>query len=158
MQDSHTPVVADETTDPDRLRLVPTTTLGLAERLAGRLDGHLARFAEHLREGLLAASTAVGLEVMAELMAAEVTDLAGPKGKHNPAGQRSTTANSSQVPWTPFNGWMPRSSRVTSDPTIRSRTVREVRISPDPAVAITRAAMWTAIPGGGWGERLCWWA
>jgi putative transposase len=38
-----------------------------------------------MREGLLAASTAVGLEVMAELMAAEVTDLAGPRGKHNPA-------------------------------------------------------------------------
>ena len=42
MQDSHTPVAADETTDPDRLRLVDTATLGLAERLAGRLDGHLA--------------------------------------------------------------------------------------------------------------------
>jgi hypothetical protein len=38
-----------------------------------------------MREGLLAASTAVGLEVMAELMDTEVTDLAGPKGKHNPA-------------------------------------------------------------------------
>ena len=85
MQDSHTPVAADETTDPDRRRLVGTATLGLAERLAGRLDGHLARFAEHMREGLLAASTAVGLEVMDELMAAEVTDVAGPKGKHNPA-------------------------------------------------------------------------
>jgi putative transposase len=85
MQDSHTPVAADETAAHDRLRLVPTTTLGLAERLAGRLDGHLARFAEHMREGLLAASTAVGLDIMAELMQAEVTALAGPKGKHNPA-------------------------------------------------------------------------
>jgi putative transposase len=85
MQDSHMPVAADETADPDRLRLVPTATLGVAERLADRLDGHLARFAEHMREGLLAASVAVGLDVMAELMQAEVTDLAGPKGKHNPA-------------------------------------------------------------------------
>ena len=50
MQDSHTPVPADETTDPDQLRLVGTATLGLAERLAGRLDGHLARFAEHMGE------------------------------------------------------------------------------------------------------------
>jgi hypothetical protein len=33
--------------------------------LAGRIDGHLAAFAEHMREGVLAASTAVGLEVMA---------------------------------------------------------------------------------------------
>jgi putative transposase len=85
MQDSHTPVAADETAAHERLRLVPTATLGLSERLAGRLDGHLARFAEHMREGLLAASTAVGLDVMAELMQAEVTALAGPKGKHNSA-------------------------------------------------------------------------
>jgi putative transposase len=85
MEGSHTPAPADEAADHDRLRLVPTTTLGLAERLAGRLDRHLVRFAEHLREGLLAASVAVGLEVMGELMDAEVTDLAGPKGKHNPA-------------------------------------------------------------------------
>ena len=85
MQDSHTPAPTDEAADCDRLRLVPATTLGLAERLGGRLDRHLARFAEHMREGLLAASVAVGLEVMAELMDAEVTDLAGPKGKHNPA-------------------------------------------------------------------------
>jgi hypothetical protein len=83
MQDSHTPVPTDESAERDRLRLVPTATLGLAERLAGRLDRHLARFAEHMREGLLAASTAVGLEVMAELMQAEVACLAGPKGKHN---------------------------------------------------------------------------
>jgi putative transposase len=83
MQDSHTPVPTDESAERDRLRLVPTATLGLAERLAGRRDRHLARFAEHLREGLLAASTAVGLEVMAELMQAEVACLAGPKGKHN---------------------------------------------------------------------------
>jgi transposase-like protein len=48
------------------------------------VDEHLARFTEHMREGLLAASTAVGLEVMAELMQAEVTELAGPKGRHDP--------------------------------------------------------------------------
>ena len=45
MQDSHTPVGADETADHERLRLVPATTVGLTERLAGRLDGHPARFA-----------------------------------------------------------------------------------------------------------------
>ena len=93
MQDSHTPVPADETAaDRDRLRLVGTTTLGLGERLAGRLDGHLARFAEHMREGLLAASTAVGLEVIAELMLAEVSDLAGPRASTIPFGRPSATA------------------------------------------------------------------
>jgi putative transposase len=87
MQDSHTPAPSAETAaaDRDRLWLVGATALGLDERLAGRLDGHLARFAAHMREGLLAASVAVGLDVMTELMEAEVTDLAGPKGKHNPA-------------------------------------------------------------------------
>jgi hypothetical protein len=35
--------------------------------------------------GLLAASVAVGLDVMTELMQAEVSALAGPKGRHNPA-------------------------------------------------------------------------
>ena len=52
--------------------------------LAERLDGHLATFAAHLREGLLAASSAVGLEVLDELMGAEVAALAGPKGRHQP--------------------------------------------------------------------------
>jgi hypothetical protein len=51
MQDSHTPVVADETADQERLRLVGTARLGLAERLTGCLDGRLVRFVEHLREG-----------------------------------------------------------------------------------------------------------
>lgn len=55
----------------------------LPEGLAGRVGEHVETFAEYLRDGLLAASTAVGLEVMAELMDAEVEALAGPKGKHD---------------------------------------------------------------------------
>lgn len=39
-------------------------------------------FATRMREGLLAASVAIGLEVMGELMEAEVTEIAGPKGRH----------------------------------------------------------------------------
>jgi putative transposase len=85
MQDSHTPVSAGETAaDSGPLRLAGAQALGLPERLAGRLDEHLAAFVAHLRQGLLAASTAVGLEVMDELMAVEVTEVAGPRGKHNP--------------------------------------------------------------------------
>jgi putative transposase len=37
-----------------------------------------------MRQGLLAASTVVGLAVMDELMAVEVARAARPKGKHNP--------------------------------------------------------------------------
>jgi hypothetical protein len=53
--------------------------------LHGRLDEHLSRFVEHMTQGLLAASTAVGLDVVVELMELEVAELAGPKGRHNPA-------------------------------------------------------------------------
>ena len=84
MAGSHTSTSARDTSpDSSPATLVSSAVGGLPEQLAGRVDSHLARFAEHMREGLLAASTAVGLEVMAELMAAEVTDLAGPKGKHD---------------------------------------------------------------------------
>lgn len=85
MQDSHTTTPAGEDIlSTATLRLVSTAELGLSDRFAGVVDGHLATFAAHMREGLLAAATAVGLDVMAELMEAEVTDLAGPKGKHDP--------------------------------------------------------------------------
>jgi transposase-like protein len=53
------------------------------ERLAGNVDEQLGLFAERMREGLLAASVAIGLEVMGELVEAEVAELAGPKGKHD---------------------------------------------------------------------------
>ena len=85
MQDSHTAAsVAETAAGSSALRLVPTATMGLPERLAGRVDEHLAAFAAHMTQGLLAASTAVGLEVMGELLDVEVAGLAGPKGKHNP--------------------------------------------------------------------------
>jgi hypothetical protein len=77
--------VDDTAGDPGRLRLVSIAATGLSERLAGRVDEHLARFAAHMTQGLVAASTTVGLEVMAELMDVEVTGLAGPKGKHDSA-------------------------------------------------------------------------
>jgi len=84
MAGSHMSTSARDTSPgPSSRTLVSSVVGGLPEQLAGRVDEHLARFAEHMREGLLAASTAVGLEVMAELMAAEITDLAGPKGKHD---------------------------------------------------------------------------
>jgi transposase-like protein len=43
----------------------------------------MATFAQHMREGLLAASTAVGLEVFSDLMGSEVEVLVGAKGKHS---------------------------------------------------------------------------
>ena len=75
---------AEEANETRPLSLVSTAEHGLSEQLSGRIDGHLEAFAEHMREGLLAASTAVGLEVMAELMDAEVAEIAGPRGRHDP--------------------------------------------------------------------------
>jgi transposase-like protein len=71
------------------LRLVPEFGLidvsapGLSERLAGKVTEQLELFASRMRQGLLAASVAIGLDVMGELVDAEVTEVAGPKGKHD---------------------------------------------------------------------------
>jgi len=46
------------------------------------LEVSLGELAEQVREGLLAFSVAVGLQVMERMMAEEVNLLVGPKGKH----------------------------------------------------------------------------
>jgi transposase-like protein len=77
------------------LRLLPEFGLvdladpGLGERLAETGARHLETFAGELRRGLLAASVAIGLDVLGEMLAADATTAAGPKGKHN----MSRTAN-----------------------------------------------------------------
>ena len=100
MPGSHTSTSADHTRPearrvPGPLQLVSSADRGLGGVLAEAVDGHLATFAEHVREGLLAASTAVGLEVMAELMQAEVTDLAGARGRHDP--ERTATRHGTEA-------------------------------------------------------------
>lgn len=72
------------------LRLLPEVGLvdladaSLPVRLAGTMSEQLELFASRMREGLLAASVAIGLDVMGELIDAEVTEVAGPKGRHDP--------------------------------------------------------------------------
>jgi putative transposase len=61
----------------------PAVAGKLAGRLAGKVGEQLVAFAERMQEGLLAASVAIGLDVMAELMEADATEVAGPKGKHS---------------------------------------------------------------------------
>ncbi len=76
---------APVTTRGAGLRLLPSVEdRSLSERLAGKVGEQLGLFADRMREGLLAASVAIGLEVMGELVEAEVTELAGPRGKHDP--------------------------------------------------------------------------
>lgn len=84
-QASHTTSASSST-----LRLLPEIGLvdladpGLSERLAGKVSDQLEEFASQMRHGLLAASVAIGLGVMGELVDAEVTEVTGPKGKHDP--------------------------------------------------------------------------
>ena len=49
------------------------------------MNDQLELFASQMREGLLAASVTIGLEVMGELIDTEVTEIAGPKGRHDPS-------------------------------------------------------------------------
>jgi hypothetical protein len=68
----------------------------------------LSEVATSAREGLLAMSVATGLKVMAAMMEAEVTELAGPRGKHDPnravgrhgSARTSVTLGSRRVPVT----------------------------------------------------------
>ena len=73
---------------------------GLSERLAGKVSEQLEVFATQMRHGLLAASVAIGLDVMGELVDAEVTEIAGPKGRHDPTAARTGTApRTARSPW-----------------------------------------------------------
>lgn len=53
-------------------------------RLPARIEVSLEDLAGQVREGLLAFSVAIGLQVMERMMAEEVAALVGPKGKHQP--------------------------------------------------------------------------
>ena len=54
-----------------------------ATALPQRVSVAMAEIAENMREGLLALAVGAGLQVMAALMEADVSALAGPKGKHD---------------------------------------------------------------------------
>jgi len=64
--------------------LVDLADPGLPERLAGEVSGQLELFASQMRQGLLAASVAIGLGVMGELIDTEVNEVAGSNGEHDP--------------------------------------------------------------------------
>ncbi len=53
-------------------------------QLPERVQEALGELAGAAKEGLLALSVGVGLGVLAELMAEEVGDVVGPKGRHDP--------------------------------------------------------------------------
>jgi putative transposase len=57
-----------------------TSALAVPERVSVAMS----EIAEDMQEGLLALAVGAGLQVMAALMDADVTALAGPRGRHNP--------------------------------------------------------------------------
>jgi putative transposase len=65
---------------------VPVAQAGIAqeEMLPVRVQEALGELAGAAKEGLLALSVGVGLGVLHELMAEEVDDVVGPKGRHDP--------------------------------------------------------------------------
>jgi putative transposase len=56
-----------------------------APAIPERVSVAMAEIAENMQEGLLALAVGAGLQVMQALMEADVTELAGPKGRHNGA-------------------------------------------------------------------------
>jgi len=60
--------------------------------LPAEIQEALSELVGAAREGLLALSVGVGLGVVHELMELEVSDVVGPKGKHNRSGLPSATA------------------------------------------------------------------
>jgi putative transposase len=63
---------------------VVTTTEALESPLPAEIQEALGELVGAAREGLLALSVGVGLRVVHELMEAEVSEIVGPKGKHDP--------------------------------------------------------------------------
>jgi hypothetical protein len=85
-----------------------------------RVSVAMAEIAENMGEGLLALAVGAGLQVMAALMEADVSALAGPKGKHDQArtavrhghGRGSVTLGGRRVPVT-----RPRVRTAEGEPT-----------------------------------------
>jgi hypothetical protein len=70
------------------MRNVTPEQVAMAEQhrrgeLPDRIEGALGELAGAAKEGLMALSVGVGLGVLHELMAAEVDEVVGPKGKHD---------------------------------------------------------------------------
>lgn len=64
--------------------VTPTQAATATEQLPQRVQEALGELAGAAKEGLLSLSVGVGLGVLAELIDEEVSDVVGPKGKHDP--------------------------------------------------------------------------
>jgi hypothetical protein len=69
------------------------------EELPASVQEALGGLAGAAKEGLLALSVGVGLGVLHELMEAEVDEVVGPKGRHDPARVRAPRTASTRSSW-----------------------------------------------------------
>jgi hypothetical protein len=109
--------------------LVDLDDAGLSERRAGKVSEQLEAFAAQMRHGLRAASVAIGLDVVGELIDAEVTEIAGRRAVMTRTEPRTGTA--------PRTARSPRGGRRVPVRRPRVRTVtddngveREVHLEP----------------------------
>ena len=63
-----------------QMKTIETSALAVPEQVSVAMN----EIAEEMREGLLALAVGAGLQVMAQLMEADVSAVCGPRGKHNP--------------------------------------------------------------------------
>jgi putative transposase len=104
MSASHTATPARDLRLLPGLGLVDVEAGGLPPALAEKVEGELEVFACHMRHGLMSAAINVGLDVFAQLLQAEVTEVAGPKGKHDPT--RRAVRHGSEPSKLPLGGRM----------------------------------------------------
>ncbi len=105
------------------LRVVAKDDVDQLWDLSGEVRLALGEAAVSMREGLLAMSVATGLKVMAAMMDAEVAELAGPRGRHDP--QRTVNRHGSTSSSVTLGA-----RRVSVDrPRARSTDGREVTLS-----------------------------
>lgn len=105
-----------------RPRVVTTEALNTAG-LPEHVQVALTEIAGAAREGLLALSVACGLQVVHEIMAADVTAVCGPKGKHDPG--RTASRHGTEPRLMPLGGALVKVAK----PRMRTRDGAEVPVA-----------------------------
>ena len=74
------PRTGDHRDQEYQTKTIDTSSLAVPEQVSVAMD----EIAADMQEGLLALAVGAGLQVMAQLMEADVTAVCGPRGKHDP--------------------------------------------------------------------------
>ena len=110
------------------VRLADTTDAAGLPDLPEEIQLAMTDIAGAAREGLLAMSVAAGMAVMQAMFEAEIAEVCGPKGKHDPnraavrhgSGRGSVTLGGRRVPVSPAAGTHPGWARGAAEPATRT--------------------------------------